>query len=150
MNKTVFDLYCDYKRELWSYTGEHYEDELLREWYEMLVADPSCMIYPIVRFGKSIGFVILQTINCDIPKYIIDAYVMPEYRKQGYMTLLLDSMSSQIGKEVCLYVIKSNYTAREFWKNYFSLRGYEMESGDGLPGMPTDEFVDFWVFRKKG
>ena len=96
MNKTVFDLYCDYKRELWSYTGEHYEDELLREWYDMLVADPSCMIYPIVRFGKSIGFVILQTINCEIPKYIIDAYVMPKYRKQGYMTLLLDSMRSML------------------------------------------------------
>lgn len=145
----MFDMYRDYMHELWTYTGYNYGDEEIRGWYDNMVSDPTCHIVPVVKFGKEIGFVIYQDIDWIVPKYIIDAYIIPEERRQGRMTAQLESMiASMLGYEICLYIIRKNTTAYDFWTNFFSQRGYAAEEGRGLPDFEDDSECDFLIFRK--
>ena len=148
MNKLV-DLFIKYKHELWEYTGQHFSDEEVADWFADYSADNSVKIIPICKFGNPIGFVVIQDIDWKVNKYIVDCYIEPEYRRQGIMTAHLDTiLASEIGNNVCMYVIKNNEPAVEFWRKFFEDHGYKVKLGKGLPGMEVEKNELFYICKR--
>lgn len=81
-----------------------------------------------------IGFWILgKNGNChpDADYFIAEAYIKPEYRREGIMS---DRISDWIEKhrktgnrngKFCLFVLSKNEVAKKFWKHVFDRCGYE-------------------------
>ena len=147
--EALFQMYWDYKHELWTYTGQNFEDEL-REWFEDMVCLP-CMSVKLVKDAHTntlIGFFAVQDLNREeqiesgCRWYISDAYVIPTRRGQRFMTGTVHEFIAQNKGNIGLVVIKNNIKAMKFWDDVFGGIGYTKERVYEL-GNGADYFYRF-------
>ena len=57
-------MYQSYKRELWTYTGENYEEEL-KDWFDEMMGNPRMMVKPIrnAHTNALIGFLSVEDLS---------------------------------------------------------------------------------------
>lgn len=91
--------------------------------------------------GSFVGFFVVGTkTNChpDADYYIQEAYVIPEYRRNGLMSSTVKKFVGSHEGVYCLFIINGNVVAKFFWKKIFSELGYgelhlkDVGAGDNL------------------
>lgn len=152
LKNSLFHMYQNYKRELWEYTGENCE-EYLRSWFEDMFIQPSFSVHPVrnAHTKSVIGFYIIQKLDdeqryeSDCEWYISEAYIMPSYRKQGFMTGCMYDFVMHHEGNIGLVVIDNNTKALKFWKSTMKNHGYTCER---VPELSSD-IESFYRFSKK-
>ena len=77
--------------------------------------------------NKPIGFVMIASEPCyhpDVDYYIAEAYISPEFRRQGLMTTTVSEFINAHDGIYSLFVIKDNLKANSFWTRLFVNHGY--------------------------
>lgn len=127
-------MYKSYKRELWTYTGENYEEEL-KDWFNEMFTNPNMIVRPI-RSGHTnslIGFISVEALTKEQQEesgckwFISETYILPSNRNKGYMTSIMSNFVDENKGNVGLVVLKKNIKADKFWKDTFGRMGYETE-----------------------
>lgn len=144
----LFQMYRNYKHELWEYTGENYEDQL-EGWFEDMLKPPMTL-KPIKHAARNtiIGFFITQELDKEQQAesgckwYISEAYIMPSYRHQGFMTAIVHDFISWHKGNIGLVTINSNVKATKFWDDTLLSMGYSKECIPHLGGK-TESFYRF-------
>ena len=78
--------------------------------------------------GDLIGFLVTSVppeCHPDADYHIAQAYVKPEYRKQGYMTKAVHKQLKAFKGIWCLLILKDNEYAHQFWRKTFESAGYK-------------------------
>ena len=80
------------------------------------------------KHGKDIiGFLIIGfPPNChpDTNFYIEEAYIKPQYRRQGYMSSVASKFIKDNPGSYCLFILNRNEAALQFWHKVFAQCGY--------------------------
>ncbi len=147
--EVFFHMYRDYKRELWTYTGENYEANL-KEWFEDMFSDPSMTIRLIGEPSRNIliGFFVVQelnkeqTVECRCSWFISESYIVPQYRNKGFMSAIVHEFTSQNTGNIGLVTINNNVKAMKFWDNTLGRLGYQKEYVPQLSNK-TESFYKF-------
>ena len=145
----LFKMYQSYKRELWTYTRENYEDEL-KDWFDEMLDDPALMTRPIrnAHTNALIGFFTVEDLNKENQSesgcrwYISEAYILPAYRNQRFMTSVVHDFIANNKGNIGLVVIKNNIKAMKFWDDVLGGIGYTKERIPHL-GNETDIFYRY-------
>lgn len=148
----LFCLYQDYMKELWQYANTDAVKESLHlpEWWYDLTHSKDIRLHTLYNETKIIGFLFIEELKPEDRErlnakwYINEAYILPEYRRRGLMSDLLDSALEK-DADICLHIIRNNTAAKDFWKNYFHKRKY---CDYLLPVMEGYENCDFYRFSK--
>ena len=141
-----FDLYWQYKNELWKVEGCIPEKQTeVQSWYfSILHSDVSFVrIYDtkLKQEDDQVGFLfIARGVDChkDADSYIWDAFVLPDYRRQKIMSDAFQVFIQTHPGRYCLYLIDNNLPAIAFWKEQFDKNLYEETDIDDYTGMETD------------
>ena len=67
-----------------------------------------------------------------IDGYVECIYVLPEYRRLGLGKKAVQDYMSSGGEIEKLHIIKTNYIAKKFWENLFSLEEIDTSPCDSL------------------
>jgi predicted acetyltransferase len=145
----LFHMYQSYKRELWTYTGQNFEDEL-QNWFEDMMTMPDMEVKPIrnAHTNALIGFLMVQDLDkkqqaaSGCRWFISEAYIMPAYRNQRFMTTVIHDFVAQHKGNIGLVTINKNDKATRFWEYTFSGLEYTKERVDCLSNA-TDSFYKF-------
>lgn len=145
----LFHMYQSYKRELWTYTGQSFENKL-NEWFEDMVTMPD-MEVKLIRNAHTntlIGFLMIQDLGKEQQAesgcrwFISETYIMPVYRNQRFMTTVVHDFISAHKGNIGLVTIDKNKKAMRFWDNTLGSLGYTKERIDHLSN-DTDSFYRF-------
>lgn len=118
-------LYQQYLKELGEVRGFAFteSEEVQRGWCETYINTEGYKWINIFNHEKEIvGFLILQTKKDPIydSHWILEAYVLPDYRNQGLMTRhALDYIRRHPGIYSYAYY-SANHLAKQFWEHLFS------------------------------
>ena len=142
-------MYKSYKRELWTYTGQDYENEL-EKWFDEMVNNPQMMVKPIrnAHANALIGFLSVEDLNREQQSesgcrwFISEAYILRPYRGQRFMTTAVHDFIAHNKGNLGLVVIKNNTKAMRFWDDVLGSLGYTKEEVPYL-GNDTDTFYRF-------
>ena len=65
--------------------------------------------------------------NChpDADEFIAEAYIRPEYRREGIMSETISNWIKTYGGKICLFALSKNEVAKKFWLSLFEKIGYE-------------------------
>lgn len=146
-------MYQSYKRELWTYTGESYEDQL-RGWFDDMFSNNAITVHPVTNAHTRalIGFFVTQELNRDqqiesgCKWYINESYILPSHRNQGYMTAIVHEYATRHSGNIGLVTIDNNKKAIKFWEDTFQAFGYKEEM---FPNF-WNEGETFYKFSKSG
>lgn len=109
--KLFLDLAKDYVEELSQY------DHMIR-WDERSWESIMWMADLIVESGTVQGFAVTQVVSFDDSYdvlYIAEFYIIPEARTCGVGMAAVNAVVSGWHRDVFLYILKKNITARAFW-----------------------------------
>lgn len=127
----------------------HYDDELakmtdeqIRDWLLGELLPSGTRIFPIFADEKEIGFVILglKGQNCHplCDAFIIHAYVLPEFRKIGYMSNTLHSIFKEYKGVFCYDVLNRNETGKHFWGSFVKKNNFPVIDLEEVRDDPGD------------
>jgi len=141
----LFHMYQSYKRELWTYTGQNFEDEL-KNWFEDIIT----MLKPIrdAHTNTLIGFFVVQELDheqqtkSECKWYISEAYIIPSRRGQRFMTSIVYEFIARNKGNIGLVVNKNNVKAMKFWDDILGSHGFIKERIYEL-GNDIDYFYKF-------
>lgn len=120
--KTLLELYKDYCEELNQYDDKFYpegQDERVFSDYE---ETEGVNISKIDKGGKHIGFLItLEKSKNEL--FICEAYVLPEYRRHGYMR---EAVKDALRSRKCMirFMVFRDNPALKFWEKMMQEAGY--------------------------
>ncbi len=148
----LFCLYQDYIKELWQYTNTDTAKEKLQlpVWLFDLTYNKEIRSHTLYNGTKIIGFLFIKELKLKDQErlksnwYINGAYILPEYRRGGLMSDLLDSVLEK-DADIYLHILRGNTAAKDFWKSYFHKRKYV---DCLLPVMEGYEDCDYYRFSK--
>ena len=146
MNQTLIENnhYCDmawnYCKELYALTGEELPNKIeLCSKYIGYMLDPNIIVKKIYKSGEFVGFIIFENIqqegviNPPFDWFVMESYVMPEYRKQGLMgNALKEFCKDQKISNIGYVVLNENNYANRFWKHRFEEMGFSIERNDKI------------------
>lgn len=116
-------LYKAYSDELAQYSSRLREDPITEKLIAKLYFNDILLDkYFIKADGETIGFIILQYVDkrYDVISplwYIVEFYIAPEYRRQGYGEAAIKFFLEFYKKDFFYYVLKENIPAKRFWGN---------------------------------
>ncbi|MBP3784402.1 MAG: hypothetical protein J6I68_14245 [Butyrivibrio sp.] len=147
----LFHMYQSYKRELWTYTGQNFENEL-EGWFEDMMTMPDMEVKPIrnAHTNALIGFLMVQDLDEEQQMesgcrwFISEAYIMPAYRDQRFMTTVIHDFIAGHKGNIGLVTIDKNEKAMKFWNDTLGGLGYLRERIDSLSNA-TDSFYRYKV-----
>lgn len=114
------DLYIDYDSELCQLPGMIYDKQRISSWATGMVLRNDIKWNVIANEGEAIGFLITDSNEEVADVYVVDTYILPEYRRQGLMSAhVLKTFEEYKGKTIGLSVIQSNYSGMKFWRSIF-------------------------------
>ena len=122
MREMFHKLYKAYSEELSQYSvsllNEPMTEELIDERY---FYDVQLNKYFIETDNKTIGFIILQYVDTYFGVtspvwYIVEFYIVPEYRRKGYGEAAFGFFLDFYKKDFFYYVLKENLSAKRFWE----------------------------------
>ena len=150
----LFRMYQSYKRELWTYTGQNFEDEL-KNWFEDMMTMPDMEVKPIrnAHTNALIGFLMVQDLDKEQQAesgcrwFISEAYIMPAYRNQRFMTTIIHAFMAGHKGNIGLVTIDKNERATKFWNDTLGGLGYTRERISSLSNA-TDSFYRFTDLRR--
>lgn len=124
-----YRLLSDYLDELWSIKGlpPMPEAEKLKLYTELTGTAYTHWI-DIRKEKEIIGFLIIGTApNChpDADFYIEEAYIIPDFRRKGYMSAAVSEFEKAHKGTYCLFVLNENTPAKLFWEKFFQKLGYQ-------------------------
>ena len=130
MEDTKFKMFCDYIDELQDIKKVPRLNrwQLEKLYLEYINTECSDWIDIFSDNGKLIGFAIIGYYpNChpDAEVYITEAYIIPEYRRQGYMHKTITQYIKNNHGTYCLFIVKNNDIALQFWQKVFADNGYK-------------------------
>lgn len=126
---------ASYNRELFHHLYKAYSDELAQYSSslkkapmteklidELYFYDDLLFKYFIETDSQTIGFIILQYVDVvfGVTKpiwYIVEFYIVPEYRRKGYGKAAFKFFLEFYKKDFFYYVLKENIPAKRFWGN---------------------------------
>ena len=150
---TEQELYYDYKKELWSISGESgFPREKVNSWYMTNTKSETYFIRILdtLQTPEQIGFMLIGVnSNCheDADYYIQDSYILLEYRRQHIMEDAFQSFIKSHPGKYCLIILNDNKPAISFWNKQFGMNLYKEVPIEDYHGM-TDEFCTFHAFKK--
>lgn len=123
-------LYEYYLDELASIRGKEWEDteEERKEWCTSYMRDTDYVWIDIKSHNSVIGFLLVGTgkdCHPDCNYFIAESFILPAYRKRGFMSSAVQSFVLEHPGKYCMLIIKKNDYAKEFWNRLFSKIGYE-------------------------
>ena len=123
-----YKMYHEYMREILQMSDDEYSEKDTDKAF-CFYLDRTFIEWIDIYFGtRLVGFIIIGSYpEChpDADRFIIQAYVQPEYRRRG---LASDVVSEYIRNNPGTYVmdiLKANEPARKFWFETFYKNGYE-------------------------
>lgn len=123
--KTLFTAYCE---ELNQITGKEIWPEEDREAAFLdYINEPFEWFDIAAKNGRLIGFVVMaKAPNChpDADRFIVQTYITPKYRKQGYMRAFWHSYIEKTHHRFCMLILRQNASAKAFWKHLFDSEDY--------------------------
>ena len=161
MNQTLIENnhYCDmawnYCKELHALTGEELPNKIeLCSKYIGYMLDPNIVVKKIYKDSEFVGFIIFENVAAEsetgiVPFdwFVMESYVMPEYRKQGLMgNALKEFCGDQKIKLIGYVTLNENDYADSFWKKRFSEMGFKVTRDDKL--FPMFDDVRGYIARK--
>lgn len=102
-------------------------EEEKQEYFSVMMREPNMDWKDIRVDGKIIGFLVTGTPpNChpDADYYLEETYIIPEYRKQGYMSSAASEFLETHPGTYCLLIMDRNGYAIRFWQHRFTEAGY--------------------------
>lgn len=124
-------LWYKYVRELDNISGTRAMPllEILKN-FDKTIKDPNTQWIDILSSvdGSLAGFFVVGTKNnChpDADYYIQEAYILPKYRRNGIMSLIVKEFVENHEGIYCLLIINGNEIAKSFWGKVFSELGYK-------------------------
>lgn len=130
VDRVRFAMFCDYLNELQCMKGLQPLGALkLGELYTSYARSKNSVWGDIYAEGGEtvVGFLIIgHSPNChpDADFYIEEAYIKPEYRRQGYMSAAVSRFISEHQGTYCLFILNNNTAAQHFWPKLFAELGY--------------------------
>ena len=132
-NNQYVNMAYDYCKELHSMTGEPLPSVIeLHTQYISYIFDSRIVVKKLYKDCNFVGFVIFEKVeNEPVEWYLMESYVMPEYRKQGVMArgvyeFIIDHHVKTIG-----YVtLNENDYANAYWKKLFNEMQMKVERKD--------------------
>lgn len=82
---------------------------------------------PVVQNTRCVGFAIIGINENKHPLadfFLMEFYVEPKYRNQGFANQMLDWILDKYDGQCCYFVFKDNDKARTFWYHQFEKREY--------------------------
>ena len=146
-----YQMFSDYLDELQKMLGwATVDDEKKHILFERSTKYAHAKWVDIRKGDKILGFFIIGTNeNChpSADYYIQEAYIKPEYRRQGHMSRALDIYIKRYPGIYCLLILNKNEVAHKFWHTMFDRIGYvpyDLEDVDA-----TDEHCEQYGFAPK-
>ena len=146
-----YKMLCNYLDELWAIKGlTPQEDSEKKQFYAEIISNNHTQWIDIRKGNKLVGFLLIGTPpNChpDANFYIEEAYIMPSYRRNRLMSLTVSEFVKNNKGIYCLFILKRNVPAQNFWQKIFTELGYTpyylQDVGAG------DEFCIQYGFKPK-
>lgn len=119
----IHRLYKAYSDELARYSSQLTEEPMTEDLIDELYFYDSLLDkYFIEIDGQVVGFIILQYVDerYNVKShlwYIVEFYIVPEYRRKGYGELAFKFFLEFYKRDFFYYVLKRNEPAKQFWGN---------------------------------
>ena len=134
------DLYRAYCDELAAFDNTKYPPGQAELTFTLYRDDPVCTIKQIAVNGKTAGFLIIMDRT---PKHLIiaEAYLKPEYRKQGWMRFAVEN-TLLYGDylTIALATLNRNTAAFPYWKKTLALYNYKFVDSEPYNAIITDYY----------
>ncbi len=121
------NLYLEYRKEMDDMQGLRYNEQLYKADLLDFLDERNNVWVPIVHNNEEIGFICMCAPPCchpDADWFLREAYIRPEFRRQGLMRkTLLMRLRSHPGR-YCLFIMENNTPAQKCWHSAFQSAGY--------------------------
>lgn len=126
-------LYDEYCKELSKFDPQIYASRTeVMKWCQDYM-DENYTWLDITVAGRTIGFIIIgeKALGADISPqfdyFIEQTYIMPDYRRKGFVFNVLNKFVSKHKGKYGLLIIQNNFKARDFWRYTIPrLGGYQI------------------------
>lgn len=132
-NNQYVKMAYDYCKELRSMTGEPLPNVIeLHTQYISYIFDSRIVVKKLYKDNKFVGFVIFERVEDEPFKwYLMESYVMPEYRKQGIMADgVKDFCMEHKIKSLGYVTLNENNYADSYWKKILPKLGFKVDRND--------------------
>ena len=118
-------LFIQYLHELKQYLPDQEcseQDEV--DYFHALRTHPNLIWVDVYKETELIGFVVIDGATNCADWHIVETFIAPEYRRQHYMSNVLQTFMATHPGTYSLYILNQNQVAKHFWTNFFAKVDY--------------------------
>lgn len=118
-------IFIQYLRELEQYLpDQEYSEQDEVDYFHTLRTNPNLIWVDVYNETDLVGFVVIDSSPRYADWHIVETFIVPEYRRQHYMSNALQTFMATHPGTYSLYILNQNQVAKHFWATLFANVGY--------------------------